>query len=311
MVHAKNYDAIRFLTERLERGGQDRAAISTPPRGPIPVEREATHRAISYAELIDVPIMIVHVSGREAMEEIRWAQQRGLKVYGETCPQYSSLTADDLEGPQHGRERRKYVCSPPPRDPRARRRSGRASAAGVFQTFSSDHCPFRYEGTQGKLDAEGAHLVPLGAERHPRRRDAAADPVLRRASSKGRITVNEFVALTSTNHAKIYGLYPHKGTIGVGFDADIVLWDPTREDDPPGDHAPRRRLHALRGHGGHRLAGRHDLRGKVVAEEGRIVGEKGDGRFLKRELSPYARPRAGEAARRGRAAPDEGIVGAG
>ena len=117
MVHAENYDAIRFLTDRLERAGKTAPHYHAASR-PIPVEREATHRAISLSEIVDVPIMIVHVSNREAMEEIRRAQQRGLKIYGETCPQYLTLTADHMKGlgqddPMAGS---KYVCSPPTRD---------------------------------------------------------------------------------------------------------------------------------------------------------------------------------------------------
>jgi dihydropyrimidinase len=113
MVHAENYDAIRFLTERLEQAGKTAPKFHATSR-PIPVEREATHRAISLARLVDIPIMIVHVSNGEAMEQIRWAQSRGLKVYGETCPQYLVLTEADLEG--LNMEGAKYVCSPPPRD---------------------------------------------------------------------------------------------------------------------------------------------------------------------------------------------------
>src|SRR6266700_7318744 len=118
MVHAENYDAIRFLTDRLERAGKTAPHFHVASR-PIPVERAATHRAISLAELVDVPVMIVHVSNREAMEEIRRAQQRGLKIYGETCPQYLVLTARNLEGLNMegaNMEGAKYVCSPPPRD---------------------------------------------------------------------------------------------------------------------------------------------------------------------------------------------------
>src|SRR5205085_9409108 len=112
MVHAENYDAIRFLTDRLERAGSTAPRYHATSR-PIPVEREATHRAISLAEITDVPIMIVHVSNGEAMEVIRRAQQKGLKVYGETCPQYPVLTEQDLDG--LNMEGAMYVCSPPPR----------------------------------------------------------------------------------------------------------------------------------------------------------------------------------------------------
>ena len=175
MVHAENYDAIRFLTERLERAGNTAPRFHATSR-PIPVEREATHRAISLAELVDVPIMIVHVSNGEAMEQIRWAQQRGLKVFGETCPQYLVLTEKDLDG--LNMEGAKYVCSPPPRDEASQKACWLGLETGVFQVFSSDHCPFRYDEPAGQAHAQGAHQLPLGAERHSGHRDAAADPVL-------------------------------------------------------------------------------------------------------------------------------------
>src|SRR5215203_3352391 len=107
MVHAEGYDAIRFLTERLERAGKTAPFFHGPSR-PIPVEREATHRAISFAEIVDTEAMIVHVANREAMEEIRRAQQRGLRIHGETCPQYLVLTEKHLEG--LNMEGAKYVC---------------------------------------------------------------------------------------------------------------------------------------------------------------------------------------------------------
>src|SRR6266700_6143047 len=147
MVHAENYDAIRFLTDRLERAGKTAPHFHGTSR-PIPVEREATHRAISLAELVDVPIMIVHVSNGEAMEEIRRAQQRGLKVYGETCPQYLVLTEKDMEG--LNMEGAKYVCSPPPRDIPSQIACWEGLQQGTFSVFSSDHCAFRYD-TTGKL----------------------------------------------------------------------------------------------------------------------------------------------------------------
>src|SRR5215471_15184715 len=147
MVHAENYDAIRFLTDRLERASKTAPYYHAVSR-PIVVEREATHRAISLAELVDVPVMIVHVSNREAMEEIRRAQQKGLKVYGETCPQYLVLTADDLQG--LNMEGAKYVCSPPPRDAASQAACWEGIQTGVFSVFSSDHCPFRYNDPRGK-----------------------------------------------------------------------------------------------------------------------------------------------------------------
>jgi dihydropyrimidinase len=289
MVHCEGYDAIRFMTERLERAGRTAPYYHAVSR-PQSVEREATHRAISHAELTDVPIMVVHVSGREPMEQIRWAQQRGLKVYGETCPQYVALTADDLKGLNMDESGGKYVCSPPPRDHASWEAIWEGIRTGVFQTFSSDHCPFFYEGEMGKLNAKARtsfRWVPNGIPGIETRLQI----LFSKGVNEGRITLNEFVALTSTNHAKLYGLYPRKGSIAPGFDADIVLWDPKRRETISqslmhhgADYTPYEGL-AVTGWPVMTI-----LRGKVVAEEGRILGEPGDGGFLKRELSPYAVP---------------------
>src|SRR3569623_1975330 len=148
MVHAENYDAIRFLTDRLERAGHTAPAYHAASR-PIVLEREATHRAISLAELIDVSVMIVHVSNREAMEETRRAQQKGLRIFGETCPQHLVLTAQDLDG--LNMEGAKYVCSPPPRDRQSQQVCWEGLQQGVFSTISSDQCPYRYDAPAGKL----------------------------------------------------------------------------------------------------------------------------------------------------------------
>ncbi len=289
MVHCEGYDAIRFMTERLEAAG-NRAPYYHAASRPESVEREATHRAISHAQLTDVPIVVVHVSGREPMEQIRWARERGLKVYGETCPQYVALTAEDLKGLNMDETGGKYVCSPPPRDRASWDAIWNGIETGVFQVFSSDHCPFLYEGDCGKLMPKARtsfRWVPNGIPGVETRM-----PILySKGVAEGRITVNDFVALTSTNHAKMYGLYPGKGSIGPGFDADVVLWDPNRTETIS---------QALLHHGadytpyeGLRVTGwpvMTLLRGKVVAEDGRITGTMGDGRFLKRGLSPYARP---------------------
>jgi dihydropyrimidinase len=233
-----------------------------------------------------VPIMIVHVSGREAMEQIRWAQQRGLKVYAETCPQYLTLTANDLQG--LNMEGAKYVCSPPPRDAASQAAIWEGLQQGVFQTFSSDHCPFRYQSSEGKLTPKGRtsfRWVPNGIPGVETRL-----PILfSEGVSAGRISLNRFVELTSTNHAKMYGLYPRKGSIGIGFDADITLWDPHRRET-----IRQENLH----HGsdytpweGFEVAGWPVMtiaRGEIVARDGVIVGKKGAGKILERDISAYA-----------------------
>jgi dihydropyrimidinase len=287
MVHAENYDAIRFLTDRLERAGKTAPHYHVASR-PIPVEREATHRAISLAELVDVPVMIVHVSNREAMEEIRRAQRKGLKVYGETCPQYLMLTSKDLEG--LNMEGAKYVCSPPPRDAASQQACWEGLQQKVFSLFSSDHCPFRYDDPHGKLVPQGRtsfRWVPNGIPGIETRL-----PILfSEGVGKGRISLNEFVALTATNHAKTYGLYPRKGTIAVGSDADIVIWDGARDVT-----ISQQLLH----HGadytpyeGIKVTGwpvSTMVRGKFVVRDGKLTGAKGGGAYVSRDKSPLAVP---------------------
>ncbi|MDQ8730877.1 dihydropyrimidinase [Bradyrhizobium sp. LHD-71] len=290
MVHCEGYDAIRYMTERLERSGKTAPYYHAVSR-PESVEREATHRAISHAELTDVPIMIVHVSGREPMEQILWAQRKGLKIYGETCPQYIALTAEDLKGLNMDETGGKYVCSPPPRDRASWDAIWEGFRAGVFQTFSSDHCPFRYDSAEGKLHPKSRtsfRWVPNGIPGVETRMQI----LFSKGVNEGRITLNEFVALTSTNHAKMYGLYPRKGSIAPGFDADIVLWDPQRTTTirqellhHGADYTPYEGLEVT-GWPVMTL-----LRGNVMVQDGEIVGKPGQGAFLKRDLSPFAAPR--------------------
>jgi dihydropyrimidinase len=223
MIHAENDDAINFLRDQAEMAGDTAPKFHASTR-PIPVEREATHRAISLAEIVDVPLVIVHVSNREAMEEIARARGRGLKIYGETCPQYLVLTAEDLDMPQGA----KNVCSPPPRDKASQVACWEGIEQGAFSVFSSDHCPFRFEDTAGKKHPMGERSfrwIPNGIPGVETRL-----PILfSEGVGKGRIDLQRFVALASTNHAKLYGLYPQKGTIAIGSDADIVLWDPEKQ----------------------------------------------------------------------------------
>lgn len=285
MVHAEGYDTIKYLTETLEADGKT-APLHHGASRPAIVEREATHRAISHAELLDVPIMIVHVSSADAMEQIRWAQQRGLKVYAETCPQYLVLTEKDMDG--LNMEGARYVCSPPPRDEASQRAIWNGLSTGVFQTFSSDHCPFYYEGSEGKQNPKARtsfRWVPNGIPGVETRL-----PILfSEGVSKGRMTVEEFVALSATNHAKMYGLYPRKGTIAVGSDADLALWDPDLERPITqaglhhgSDYTPYEGF-VVKGWPVTTVAG-----GRVVVEDGEVVGDPSWGRELPRDLSPYA-----------------------
>jgi dihydropyrimidinase len=282
-IHAENYDAIRFLTDKLERAGKTAPYYHGKSR-PIAVEREATHRAISLAELIDVPIVIVHVSNREAMEEIRRAQMRGLKIHGETCPQYLVLTEEDMQDINKdglNMEGAKYVCSPPPRDRASQQACWEGLQQGVFSLFSSDHCPFRYDDEAGKLTPKGRtsfRWVPNGIPGVETRL-----PILfSEGVSKGRITLNQFVAFSATNHAKTYGP-KNKGSIAIGYDADIALWDPQKTATLSqaglhhgADYTPYEGIEIT----GWPVATM--LRGRFVVRDGKLVGEKGQGRYVTR-----------------------------
>jgi len=282
MVHCENEDAIRFLIDKSIAGGRFEPVEHARTR-PIPVEREATHRAITLAEVVDVPLVIVHVSNGAAMEEIARGRSRGRSIVGETCPQYVMLTEKDLEGMDW--EGAKYVCSPPPRDASEHANIWRGITTGVFDLFSSDHCPFLYADGTGKLNPRGRkdfRHIPNGIPGVETRL-----PILfSEGVSKGRIDLPRFVALTSTNHAKTYGLYPRKGTIAVGADADIAIWDPEREVtisherlNDGCDYTPYEGV-VVKGWPETVL-----LRGRVAVRDGTLVATPGTGAYLPRGLS--------------------------
>lgn len=222
MIHAENADCIEWLSKRLEAAGRIAPRFHAHSR-PMLVEREATHRAIALSELVDVPILIVHVSGREAVEQIRWARAHGLQVHAETCPQYLFLTAEDL-GIDDSYKGARCVCSPPPRDKGNQEVIWNGLNDGLFTIFSSDHAPFRFDDPEGKKP--GGQEVPF---RHIPNGIPGLETRLPLLYSegvlKGRITLSKFVELSSTNPAKAYGLHPRKGTIAPGSDADLVMWD--------------------------------------------------------------------------------------
>lgn len=225
MVHAENDGVIRHLTEVLELAGQT-APIGHALSRPLLAEREAAGRAIALSEVAGVPIMIVHVSGRETMEEIRRAQSRGHPIFAETCPQYLVLTSNDLNDLNMDGE--KFICSPPPRDLESQKACWEGLQQQVFAVFSSDHAPFRFGGGDGKRPngrRTSFRWVPNGIPGIETRL-----PILfSEGVGKRRIDVNRFVALSASNHARLYGL-KHKGTIAPGYDADITIWHPEMEE---------------------------------------------------------------------------------
>ncbi len=282
MVHAENNDIINWLSERLLSRGFDAPKYHAVSHNSI-AEQEASRRAIDLARLVDAQLLIVHVSTAGAMQSILEARNRGLKIYGETCPQYLFLTADDMD--KDGMEGAKFCCSPPPRDQAAQEAIWLGLKKGAFQIFSSDHAPYRFD-SSGKLSAgpkptfkKIANGVPGLEVRMPL--------LFSEGVGKGRLTLNEFVGLTSANAAKLYGLYPRKGTIAVGADADIAIWDPNWKrtitqsmlhDNM--DYTP---------YEGREVTGWPRLvlsRGRVLIEDDSLRVERGSGLFLDREPVP-------------------------
>lgn len=287
MVHAENHDVIAWLADRLIEAGHTAPKFHGVAHAEA-AEREATHRVIALSEIVDVPLLIVHVSGAEAIEQIRQAQARGLKIYAETCPQYLFLTADDMDKP--GFEGAMCMCSPPPRDQANQEFVWRGLQTGVLSVFSSDHAPYRFDDPQGKK---------MHGDNPPFKKVANGVPGLEirlpmlfsEGVGGGRLDINQFVDRCCTTPAKMYGLYPRKGTIAVGADADIAIWDPDKKvtisidmlhDNM--DYTP---------YEGREVTGWPVItiaRGKVVQRDGEVFAEAGQGEFLRCDLSPAAKP---------------------
>ena len=287
MVHAENADCISWLTDRLEEAGKIAPKFHAVSR-PGLVEREGAHRAITLAELLDVPILLVHVSAREVVDEIHRARARGLKIFAETCPQYLFLTEDDLD--KSGFEGAKYICSPPPRDKANQQVIWDGLRNGTFDVFSSDHAPTRFDDPKGKRfrgTDSSFRWIPNGVPGIETRM-----PLLfSEGVGKGVIDLERFVELTATNPAKVYGLYPRKGTIAVGSDADIVIWDDSREVMISNDllhhnvdYTPYEGI-TVTGWPATTLS-----RGDVVWADGEVRAERGRGAFLPCAYSGAAVP---------------------
>jgi len=279
MIHAENNDIINWLSERLLTRGKVEPKFHAVSHNAI-AESEASRRAIDLARLTDARLLIVHVSTPEAATAILNARNQGLPIYGETCPQYLFLTADDLD--KDGMEGAKFCCSPPPRDKVAQEAIWLGLTNGTFQVFSSDHAPYRFDET-GKFAAgpnptfkKIANGVPGIETRMPL--------LFSEGVGKGRLSVNEFVSLTSTNAAKIFGLYPRKGTIAVGSDADIAIWDPswkrTITQSMLHDNMDYTPYEGIEITGWPRTV---INRGRIVVADETLRVERGSGKFLQRE----------------------------
>jgi dihydropyrimidinase len=274
-MHAENGGVIDVLVQRALAEGRTAPKYHALTR-PARAEAEATHRAIALAEMADVPIYIVHLSAAEALEMVTEARDRGLPAFAETCPQYLFLSYDHYEEP--GFAGAKYVMSPPLRARETQQQLWRGLAFNDLQVISTDHCPFCMK-EQKELGTNDFSKIPNGAPGIETRMSLVYDGGVR----EGRISLNRFVELTSTSPAKIFGLFPRKGTIAPGSDADIVIFDPEKRVT-----LGVKTLHMnvdYNPYEGREVTGVTDTvlsRGRIVIDAGVFTGKAGAGSFLKR-----------------------------
>lgn len=280
MVHAENNDMIKWMNARLAKAGATAPRFHAVSR-PELAEVEAIHRAVCLAKLVDAPLFVVHVSTRGGAEIVQREKAAGTKLFAETCPQYLALTRADLDRP--GMEGARFICSPPLRDEDTQAALWAHVGAGTFDSVSSDHAPYRFDETGKFLNGMDAPY-PKIANGMPG--IAARLPYLfSEGVVAGRITLQQFVDLSSANAARIFGL-TSKGSLMPGMDADIAIWDPEAQ----------RRM---------RLEDQHDAmdytpfegmtltgvpqtvlnRGAVIVDDGKLVAERGQGRFVARAPS--------------------------
>ena len=279
LFHAEHHEGIAWRTAQLVAEGKVAPKWHAHAR-PEAVEREATARACVLAELTGARILVVHVSAEGPLDEIRRARARGVDVLAETCPQYLAFTRDDLDRP--GFEGAKWMFSPPPRDAAAQAALWAGLADGAIDVFSSDHAPYRYDDPEGKRahgDAAPFPKIPNGVPGL----EVRLPLLFSEGVQRGRLSLERFVALTAEVPARTYGLYPRKGTLAVGSDADLALWDPARRVTVTQallhdrmDYTP---------YEGMPLTGwpvTTVSRGEVVWHEGTVRGAPGRGRLLRR-----------------------------
>jgi dihydropyrimidinase len=278
-MHAENGSAIDVIVQQALAEGKKAPKYHALTR-PTTAEAEATARAIALAEMAGAPIYIVHLSCNDALEKVREARDRGLPVYAETCPQYLYLSLENMEAP--GFEGAKYVFTPPLREKWHQEKLWNGLKQDHLQVVSTDHCPFCFK-EQKELGRDDFTKIPNGGPGVEHRMSL----IYSGGVAAGRFSVNRFVELVSTTPAKLFGLYPRKGTIAVGSDADLVIFDPKRK------HTISAKTHHMRVDysmfEGIEVTGMADVvlsRGRVVVEGNKFVGRAGQGEFLKR--STYA-----------------------
>jgi dihydropyrimidinase len=281
MMHAENGLAIDVVAQdTFDEGTTDPIGHGLARKAVF--EGEATTRVIRLAEAAGVPVYVVHLSAREALAEVRAARDRGSMAFAETCPQYLFLSLDDLG---NGFDGAKFVCSPPLRPKDHWDDLWTGLVKDDLQIVSTDHCPFDFHG-QKDLGRDDFRKVPNGLPGVEDRLDLMHDGGV----VGGRITRERWVEIVSTAPAKMFGMYPHKGSVSVGADADLVVYDPTR----------KRTISAKSHHmdvdyscyEGRQVQGASDVvlsRGSVIVRDGQFTGRKGAGRFIKRSTADHAR----------------------
>ena len=274
-MHAENGGAIDVIVQRALAEGKRAPKYHALTR-PTTAEAEATSRAIALAEMAGAPVYIVHLSCNDALEKVREARDRGLAAYAETCPQYLYLSLENMDAP--GFEGAKYVFTPPLREKWNQEKLWQGLAKDTLQVVSTDHCPFCFK-EQKELGRDDFTKIPNGGPGIENRMSL----VFSGGVNGGRFSVNRFVQLVSTAPAKLFGLYPRKGTIAVGSDADIVVFDPNEEMVISASTHHMRVDYSM--FEGIRVKGVAKVvlsRGRVIVENGEFKGRAGSGEFIKR-----------------------------
>jgi dihydropyrimidinase len=275
-LHAENGGIIDVIVKRAISEGKT-APIYHGLTRPVAAEAEAVHRAVAMSEISGAPVYIVHLSSEEALNEVRAARDRGVPIFAETCPQYLLLSIDDLARP--GFEGAKYVFTPPLREKHHGPKLWDGLKDDHLQVVSTDHCPFCFE-DQKILGKDDFSKIPNGAPGVENRLQL----LFHHGVNAGKLSLNRFVELVSTTPARLFGLYPKKGELAPGSDADIVIWDPNA------DHLITSKTHHMRCDysmfEGFQVKGNAKMvlsRGAVIVEHGKFQGRTGGGSFLRRE----------------------------
>lgn len=275
-MHAENGMAIDIIVQQMVSEKKLAPKYHAYSR-PAAAEGESTNRAIALAEMAGTPVYIVHLTCNDALTKIAEARDRGLPAYAETCPQYLYLSIDDISKP--GFEGAKYVFSPPVREKWHQEKLWAGLQQNDLQVVSTDHCPFNFKG-QKELGKDDFTKIPNGGPGLENR----IQLMYQGGVNEGRLSLNRWVELCSTNPAKIFGMYPRKGTIAVGSDADIVIWDPNYEHNLS---AASHHMHVdYSMFEGMKIKGNAETvlsRGEVIVSKNKFMGSTGRGNFLRRD----------------------------